>query len=111
MGAADWGFASDLGDVGGQIAIVGIGDADHSKASGRTTHEIAAQATERALADAGLTAKDIDGLMYVPFSRDQLDAIVETMELLANPRARKAITAHRRGRTRFFPLSTIDRDE
>jgi acetyl-CoA acetyltransferase len=70
----DWGFASELEDARGQIAIVGIGDSDYSKASGRTTHEIAAQATERALADAGLTPADIDGLMYIPFSGDQLDA-------------------------------------
>jgi len=72
--APDWGFAEELEDVGNQLAIVGIGDADYSKASGRTTHEIAAQATERALADAGLAASDIDGLMYVPFSGDQFDA-------------------------------------
>ncbi len=57
----------------------------------------------------GITRHD-ETVAYL-ISRDQLDAIVETMELLANPRARKAITAHRRGRTRFFPLSTIDRDE
>jgi len=44
-------------------------------------------------------------------SRDHLEAIVETMELLANPRARKAIDDHRAGRTRFFPMSAIDRDE
>ena len=36
--------------------------------------QIAAQATERALADAGLDAADIDGLMYIPFSGDQFDA-------------------------------------
>jgi acetyl-CoA acetyltransferase len=71
---ADWGFASDLDDVGGAVAIVGIGDADYSRASGRTTHEIAAQATERALDDAGLGPADIDGLMYVPFSGDQFTA-------------------------------------
>jgi acetyl-CoA acetyltransferase len=74
MHTSDWGFANQLDDVGGEIAIVGIGDADYSKASGRTTHQIAAQATERALADAGLTPSDIDGLMYVPFSGDQFDA-------------------------------------
>ena len=45
---SDWGFASDLDDIGGAIAIVGIGDADYTKASGRTTQQIAAQATERA---------------------------------------------------------------
>lgn len=74
MGTADWGFASELEDVREAVAIVGIGDADYSKASGRTTQEIAGQATERALADAGLSAADIDGLMYVPFSGDQFTA-------------------------------------
>jgi acetyl-CoA acetyltransferase len=74
MTRSDWGFPSDLEDISGAIAIVGIGDADYSKASGRTTQEIAAQATERALADAGLQPSDIDGLMYIPFSGDQFDA-------------------------------------
>ena len=44
-------------------------------------------------------------------SREHLEAIVETLELLGNPRARKAIADHRAGRTRFHPLSTLDRDE
>lgn len=41
-------------------------------------------------------------------SREHLEAIVETMEMLANPRARKAIADHRAGRTRFLPLSALD---
>jgi PHD/YefM family antitoxin component YafN of YafNO toxin-antitoxin module len=41
-------------------------------------------------------------------SRDHLEAIVETMELLANPAARKAIAEHRAGRTRFLPLAALD---
>ena len=41
-------------------------------------------------------------------SRDHLEAIVETMELLANPKARKAIDDHRSGRTRFVPLTALD---
>ncbi len=40
-------------------------------------------------------------------SREQLESIVETMELLANPRAQKAIAAHRQGKTRFIPLSAL----
>ena len=42
-------------------------------------------------------------------SRQHLEAIVETMELLANPRARKAIAQHWGGRTKLFPLTAIDR--
>jgi acetyl-CoA acetyltransferase len=70
---ADWGFATELDDVRGAVAIAGVGDADQTKASGRTTQEIAAQAVERALADAGLDPADVDGIMYVPFGNDQFD--------------------------------------
>jgi acetyl-CoA acetyltransferase len=69
----DWGHAAPLEDIAGQVAIVGVGEADHTKASGRTTQAIAAQAVERALEDAGLEPADVDGLMYIPFSGDQLD--------------------------------------
>ncbi len=69
----DWGFATPLDDVSGQVAIVGVGEADHSKASGRTALEIAAQAVERAVSDAGLRPGDIDGLMHVPMMGAQMD--------------------------------------
>jgi len=41
-------------------------------------------------------------------SREHLDAIVETLEIVANPAARKAIDEHRAGRTRFVPLTALD---
>ncbi len=41
-------------------------------------------------------------------SRERLEAIIETIELLGNPAARKAIEDHRAGRMRFRPLSSID---
>lgn len=41
-------------------------------------------------------------------SRERMEAIVETMEILANPDAMKAIAAHRAGRTKFLPLSALD---
>lgn len=44
-------------------------------------------------------------------SREHLEAIVETMEILANPKAREAIDDHRAGRTKFLPLTAIDNDE
>jgi acetyl-CoA acetyltransferase len=69
----DWGRAEELDDVSGQVAIVGVGEADHSNASGRTTTEIAAQAVERAIADAGLEPSDIDGIMWHPSFPGQLD--------------------------------------
>ena len=59
-----WGAATELADVSGEVAIVGVGEADHSGASGRDAVEIGAQAVERALADAGLEPRDVDGLLY-----------------------------------------------
>ncbi len=41
-------------------------------------------------------------------SRERMDAIVETLEILANPTAMSAIEAHRAGKTRFFPLGRLD---
>jgi acetyl-CoA acetyltransferase len=70
---ADWGFAAEYEDVSAEVAIAGVGEADQTKASGRTTKQIAAQAVERALVDAGLEPGDVDGIMYVPFGRDQFD--------------------------------------
>ena len=60
----EWGHASDYDDVSGQVAIVGVGEADHTKASGRSVHDIVGQAIERALDDAGLEPADIDGIMF-----------------------------------------------
>jgi acetyl-CoA acetyltransferase len=68
----DWGRAEPYEDVSGAVAIVGVGEADHTAASGRTTKDIALQAVERALADAGLTPGDVDGIMSSPFGGDQL---------------------------------------
>lgn len=44
-------------------------------------------------------------------SRDRMEAIVETMEILGDPQAIKAIADHRSGKLRFHPLSSLDRDE
>jgi len=63
-GGPDWGWASDLEDISGQVAIVGVGDADQTRASGRTALDIAGQAVERAIADAGLSPEDVDGILF-----------------------------------------------
>ncbi len=60
----DWGYRQPLDDIAGRVAIVGIGETEYSKASGRTATAIGAEAAERAIADAGLTPADIDGLTY-----------------------------------------------
>lgn len=68
-----WGHAEEIDDPRGQAAIVGVGEAEHSKASGRTSVQIAATAVERAISDAGLAPADIDGIMWSGFGGGQLD--------------------------------------
>jgi prevent-host-death family protein len=43
-------------------------------------------------------------------SRERLEAIVETMEILGSPAARQAIDDHRRGKTKFLPLTALDKE-
>jgi acetyl-CoA acetyltransferase len=62
--APDWGHATEFDDVNGDVAIVGIGETEYTKASGRTARDIGAEAAERAIADAGLEPSEIDGLTY-----------------------------------------------
>src|SRR5580700_12029230 len=44
-------------------AIVGVGQTEFSKAAGRSETQLAAEAIVAALADAGLTVSDVDGLV------------------------------------------------
>jgi len=69
----DWGSAVDYSSIRGEVAIAGVGESDHSNASGRSSNEIAIQAIERALDDAGLRPDEIDGFMSSPGVGDQLD--------------------------------------
>ncbi len=69
-----WGRAGELEDISGQVAIVGVGDAIYKRASGSSAMEIAVEATERALEDAGLEPDQVDGIMLSPFVGAQLDA-------------------------------------
>ncbi len=43
-------------------------------------------------------------------SRERMDAIIETLEIMANPEAMNAIRAHQAGKTKFHPLSVLDED-
>ncbi len=43
-------------------------------------------------------------------SRERMEAIVETMELLATPEARKTIAKHQAGKLKFLPLSALGPD-
>ena len=41
-------------------------------------------------------------------SRDRMEAIVETLEILSNPAAMKAIARHRAGKAKLVPLTALD---
>ena len=43
-------------------------------------------------------------------SKQRMDAIAETLDLLANPAALKALRAARKGRARYVPLDEIAAD-
>lgn len=49
--------------AGGRATIVGIGQTEFSKAAGRSETQLASEAIVSALADAGLTVDDVDGLV------------------------------------------------
>ena len=46
-----------------KYCIVGVGETEFSKNSGRTTRAMAVEAVRKAMVDAGLTGKDVDGMM------------------------------------------------
>jgi acetyl-CoA acetyltransferase len=60
----------------GAAAIAGIGQTEFSKNSGRSELQLAAEAVRAAIADAGLTPNDIDGLVtFVQDTNDELQLI------------------------------------
>jgi acetyl-CoA acetyltransferase len=46
-----------------KYCIVGVGETEFSKNSGRTTRAMAVEAVRKAMIDAGLNARDVDGMM------------------------------------------------
>ncbi|MFZ4683700.1 MAG: type II toxin-antitoxin system Phd/YefM family antitoxin, partial [Terrimicrobiaceae bacterium] len=41
-------------------------------------------------------------------SPERMEAIIESMEILANPKAMRAIRDYEKGRTAFHPLASLD---
>lgn len=65
--------------LGGRAAVAGIGATEFSKESGRSELQLSVEAVLAALADAGLSAADVDGL--VTFTMDTSSEIAVAREL------------------------------
>src|ERR1700734_1179191 len=70
-----------------RAAIVGIGQTEFSKDSGRSELQLAAEAVKAAIDDAGLRPSDIDGL--VTFTQDENDEL-DVMRSVGIPHVRWA---------------------
>ena len=53
--------------------------------------------------------KDDVAFAYI-VSRERWEAVLETMEIMANPKAMKAIRDAASGKARYYPLSVLDED-
>ncbi len=60
--------------VSGTAAVIGIGQTEYSRGSGRDEWSLAVEAVDAALADAGLDPGDVDGLVHFTY-----DAVDEAM--------------------------------
>lgn len=49
-----------------------------------------------------------DDVVAFLVSRERMEAIVETLEILGNSKAMRAIASHRSGKTKFVPLASLD---
>jgi acetyl-CoA acetyltransferase len=63
-----------------KYAIVGIGNTDYTKQSGRTVRSLATEACLKAIADAGLNVSDVDGIVSFNFN-DSAPAIGVATEM------------------------------
>jgi 3-oxoacyl-[acyl-carrier-protein] synthase III len=63
-----------------KYAIVGIGNTDYTKQSGRTVRSLATEACLKAIADAGLDVSDVDGIVSFNFN-DSAPAIGVATEM------------------------------
>src|SRR3989440_9987194 len=56
-------YNSAMANLKDKYCIVGVGETEFSKNSGRTTRAMAVEAVRKAILDAGLRAADVDGMM------------------------------------------------
>jgi prevent-host-death family protein len=64
----------------------------------------------REAADGAIAITRHDETVAYVVSRDRMEAILETMEILAHPDAMRALRAHERGAMRFHPVEDLDHE-
>ena len=55
-----------------------------------------------------ITKRD-EAVAYV-VSRERMEALIETMEILGNPKAMEALRDAREGKMKYYPLESLDED-
>ena len=55
-----------------------------------------------------VSVRSADRTLAFIVPRKRMEALLETMEVLANPRAMRAIRRDQSGKGRYLPLSTLD---
>jgi len=73
----------------------------------RAQHDFPRLVRESAEAEAIAITRHDETVAYL-VSQERMEAMVETMEVLANPKAMRAIRAYERGKTTFHPLERLD---
>src|ERR1700685_1649073 len=66
------------------IAIVGVGETEYSRRSGRTEWELANEAIAAALGDAGIDPLDVDGLVHSTYENVDDAMVLRTFGMTLN---------------------------
>ena len=73
----------------------------------RAQHDFPRLVRESADTEAIAITRHDETVAYV-ISRERMDAVLETMEVLANPKAMREIRAYERGKMPFQPLDVLN---
>ena len=79
----------------------------------KTTFDIAeaqAQLPKLVRAKQTVSLRQHDETVAFLVPRDRMEALLETMEILANPQAMRAIRRDQSGKGKYLPLSALDED-
>ena len=58
-----------------------------------------------------ITVRNREGTVAFIVPRERMEALLETMEIMANPAAMRAIRRDQSGKGKYLPLSVLDEDE